>query len=178
MSERDATHDPAVSHVSNVSRDRSAAYEALGLKDLARAGWSRAGVIHAESVAAHSWGVALLALLRCPPGLDRGKLLAMAVLHDLAEVRVGDLTPHDGVTHEEKHARERAAMNDLLAHRPDLRALWEEAEAGTTPEARLLKALDRADMGLQAERYATHGHDVSEFLASAREGLTRTFTGE
>lgn len=153
--------------------DRELAREAMELKEVDRAGWKRIGVTHPESVAAHSWGVALLALLRCPPGLDREKLLAMAILHDLAEVRVGDLTPFDGVTKEEKHRREREAMDVLLADRPDLRALWDEAEAGVSPEARLLKDLDRAEMGVQAERYATLGHDVSEFLASAAEGLRR-----
>lgn len=147
--------------------DGALAREAFALKALDREGWKRIGVPRPESVAAHSWGVALLALLRCPPDLDREKLLAMAILHDLAEVRVGDLTPHDGVTKEEKHRRERAAMDDLLAHRPDLRAIWDEAEAGVTPEARLLKELDRADMGVQALLYGEAGFDVSEFLRSA-----------
>lgn len=155
--------------------DRTLAREALGLKDVDRAGWKRVGVTHPESVAAHAWGVALLALLRCPPGLDRHKLLAMAVLHDLAEVRVGDLTPYDGVPKEEKHRREREAMAELLAARPDLMAVWEEAEAGESAEARFLKDLDRADMGLQAERYAAGGVDVSEFLASAARALATVF---
>jgi putative hydrolase of HD superfamily len=152
-------------------KDRALAAEAIRLKELDRAGWKRIGVTHPESVAAHSWGVALLALLRCPPGLDRERLLAMAVLHDLAEVRVGDLTPYDGVPRDEKHRRERAAMDELLADRPDLRAIWDEAEAGVTPEARLLKQLDLADMGLQAERYEEEGLDVSDFQRSAAAGL-------
>ncbi len=147
--------------------DRALARAAFALKAVDRAGWKRVGVPRPESVAAHSWGVALLALLRCPPDLDRHKLLAMAILHDLAEVRVGDLTPYDGVTKEEKHRRERAAMDDLLADRPDLRAIWDEAEAGVSPEARLLKELDRADMGVQALLYGEAGFDVAEFLASA-----------
>lgn len=153
--------------------DRRLAREAMGLKEVDRAGWKRIGVTHPESVAAHSWGVALLALLRCPPELDRHKLLAMAILHDLAEVRVGDLTPHDGVTKAEKHRREAEAMDALLAHRPELRAIWDEAEAGVSPEARFLKQLDRAEMGVQAERYAALGFDTSEFLASAAEGLAK-----
>ena len=156
--------------------DRALAAEAMRLKEVVRAGWKRVGLPHPESVAAHSWGVALLALLRCPPALDRHKLLAMAVLHDLAEVRVGDLTPHDGVTREEKHRREGEAMDALLAHRPDLRAIWDEAEAGVSAEARFLKQLDKAEMGMQAERYAEHGFDTAEFLASAREALP--FLGE
>lgn len=152
--------------------DRALAAEAMGLKEVDRAGWLRVGVARPESVAAHSWGVALLALLRSPEELDRGRLLAMAILHDLAEVRVGDLTPHDGVSREEKHRRERDAMAALLGHRPELLAIWEEAEAGQTAEARFLKDLDKADMALQAERYAAMGIDTAEFTASASSSLT------
>jgi putative hydrolase of HD superfamily len=138
------------------------------LKELPRAGWKRVGIEDGESVADHSYGVALLALVACPPGLDRDRLVAMALLHDLAEAHVGDITPHDGVSRQEKHRRERAAMHTILHGAPDLLALWEEAEACTTPEARYLKRLDRAEMATQARRYAvTHGADVSEFLESA-----------
>ena len=52
---------------------RARLLEALSLKDLARAGWVRAGVQHPESVAAHSWGVAWLVLALCPAELDRGR---------------------------------------------------------------------------------------------------------
>ncbi len=149
--------------------------EAIGLKDVARAGWLRVGVGAPESVAAHAWGVAWLVLALCPPGVDRGRALAIAVLHDLAEVRVGDLTPHDPVPREEKRAREAAAMEDLLRPLPnaaELLALWDEYESGSTPEGRLVKACDRLDMALQARRYAEgEGADPRGFLASALAGL-------
>lgn len=147
--------------------------ELLGLKDVPRTGWVRCGVTDAESVAAHSWGVALLAALLCPPGLDREKVLLMAVLHDLAEVRVGDLTPHDGVSHAEKHRRELAAITELLARHPDLLAIWHEAEARETPEARFLKELDRLDLGVTGRRYTARGFDVSDVLVAATEQLPR-----
>lgn len=149
-------------------RPADLALEAMGLKEVARAGWLRVGVTAPESVAAHSWGVSFLAVLLCPPGLDREKLLVMAVLHDLAEVRVGDLTPADGVDQAEKHRREAEAMRELLEGRPELLALWEEAEAQRSPEAKFLKHLDRLDMGVQARRYMSQGVDVSEFLKSAK----------
>ena len=38
----------------------------LQLKDVERTGWVRAGVNKPESVAAHSWGMATLALKLCP----------------------------------------------------------------------------------------------------------------
>ncbi|MBM4367623.1 MAG: HD domain-containing protein [Deltaproteobacteria bacterium] len=150
--------------------------EALGLKDLDRAGWKRVGVSRPESVAAHSWSMALAALIHCPPGLDRERVLAMAILHDLAEVRVGDITPHDGVPRGEKKRREREAAGSLLAAHPELLALWLEADAGQTAEARYIKELDNLDMGFQAERYMKHGHDVSEFL-DATAAVRRAWAG-
>ncbi len=149
--------------------------EALGLKELARAGWVRAGVARPESVAAHSWGVAWLVLALCPPELDRGRALAIAVLHDLAEVRVGDLTPEDGVEEAEKSRREARAMRGLLGgldRGDELEALWRDYEAAGSPEARLVKACDKLDMALQAARYqGATGLDLSEFVSSALDRL-------
>ncbi len=35
--------------------------------------------------------------------LDTLKLVKMCLIHDLSEVIAGDITPHDGITPEEKH---------------------------------------------------------------------------
>ncbi len=149
--------------------------EALGLKDVARAGWLRAGVRRPESVAGHSWGVAFLVLALAPPDLDLRRALAMAILHDLAEVRTGDLTPADGVDPADKARREREALEALVAPLPDGQrwtALLEELQACGTPEARFVKACDRLDMALQAQRYAqADGIDPTEFIQSALEAL-------
>ena len=149
--------------------------EALGLKELPRAGWRRVGVRDAESVAAHSWGVAWLVLALCPQGVDRGQALAMAVLHDLAEVRVGDLTPHDGVDPADKAEREAAALEELLEPVPGgdrLVALWQDFEEGRSPEARFVRVCDRLDMALQARRYADRqGVHTAEFVASALDAI-------
>lgn len=145
--------------------------EALDLKALDRAGWVRCGLSAPESVAAHSWGVAWLALALCPEHLDRQRCLGMALLHDLAEVRVGDITPRDGVPAHHKASAEKQAFHDLLAERPDLLGLATEYEARDTPEARFVRQLDRLDMALQARRYHDQGRlsdaDLAEFLSSA-----------
>ena len=74
--------------------------ETLTLKRMPRTGWLTRGVPHVESVADHSFGVAFVALALCdalqaaadpPQALDREKTLTMALLHDLAEVRLTDL---------------------------------------------------------------------------------------
>lgn len=140
--------------------------EALALKALDRAGWLRVGVRRPESVAAHSWGVAWLALVLCPDDLDRERVLAYAIVHDLPEVRTGDLTPADGVAPEDKAVRERAAIRELAREIPGVAALWEAYERQADPEARFVRQLDRLDMALQAVAYAREA-PTEEFLASA-----------
>lgn len=144
--------------------------EAVGLKALPREGWRRVGVAAPETVAAHSWGMALLALLHCPPELSRERVLALCVVHDLVEVRVGDITPHDGISKAEKNRREASAAAALFSDHPALHALWTEYEIGTSAEARFVHQLDKLDMGLQARVYADQA-DTTEFLASARPRL-------
>ena len=153
--------------------DLEALLEAIRLKALPREGWVRRGVPSPESVAAHSWGVAWLVLALLPEDLDRGKALAYAVLHDLPEVRVGDITPADGVSRPEKRAREHHAMAGLcepLEAGAALQRSWEAYEAQADPESRFVRELDRLDMALQCVVYTERGHPgLREFLDSAAE---------
>ncbi|MEM6930585.1 MAG: HD domain-containing protein [Myxococcota bacterium] len=148
--------------------------EAVRLKALDRTGWVRRGIAGPESVAAHSWGVAWLVLALLPEDLDRQRALTYAVLHDLPEVRVGDLTPHDPMPRSEKVRREREAMQGLTGSSPrgrSLAALWDAYEALDDDEARFVRQLDRLDMALQAVAYAeaqpTHREALVEFVESA-----------
>lgn len=147
--------------------DRALFEEALRLKEIVRAGWVRAGIGTPESVADHSWGMALLGLVLCPDDLDRERVLALAIVHDLAEVRVGDITP-DEMPREVKRDRERIAAAALLREHPRLWALWEDYEQARSPEAKFVHELDKLEMGLQALRYGA----PEEFLRSARAGIT------
>src|SRR4051794_5293762 len=73
--------------------------EAAGaLKEVRRKGWGDRGLSDAESVADHSYRVALLAwALARARGLDAGRALLIALVHDLAEAEVGDGTPFDAL---------------------------------------------------------------------------------
>lgn len=145
--------------------------EVVGLKALPRTGWVRKGIDRPESVAGHSWGVSFLVLALLPDDLDQQRALTYAVLHDLPEVRVGDITPHDPVPRAEKVRREREAVHALggtSARGQALAALWDRYETQADAEARFVKQLDRLDMALQAVHYATQtDEDLSEFVASA-----------
>ena len=138
--------------------------EILSLKNVQRAGWVRAGIVAPESVAAHSWGMSMLALKLAPKELDLARILSLCIVHDIPEVRVGDLTPHDDTS--TKAADELKAMTEMA---PEWVSLFEEYEQGQTPEAKFVKQLDKLDMALQAEKYQDEfGLSLSEFIESAR----------
>mgnify|MGYP006171553093 FL=1 len=138
--------------------------EILGLKNVLRAGWVRAGIASPESVAAHSWGMSMLALKLAPKELDLARVLSLCIVHDIPEVRVGDLTPHDDTS--TKAEDELRAMTDMA---PEWVGLFEEYEQGKTPEAKFVKQLDKLDMALQAEIYQSKSAiSLGEFIESAR----------
>lgn len=164
----------ATAPIDDLTALRSALLAGLALKALPRAGWLRVGVERPESVAAHSWGLCWLVCALCPAHLDRGVALTIATLHDLAEARVGDITPYDGIDKAEKRRREADAMASMLAplpHAAELEARWWDYELGRTPEGRWVKALDKLDMALQAALYAIDGIPTTEFVASALAAL-------
>lgn len=90
--------------------------------------------------------------------LDRFRCMELALVHDMAEAIVGDITPYCGVEKEEKHRREEVAMKeitDLLGEQQGKYVfdLYKEYECQVTDEAKFVKDLDRFDMILQAFEY-------------------------
>ncbi len=160
----------------------------LALKRLYRQGWLKRGVPEGacESVADHSFGTAVLALFlagRKPfEDADPGKTCRMALAHELGEVYAGDITPVDGISKEEKYGLERESLLRVLEGLPgavEIRDLWEEFEEGVSPEARLLRRLDRLEMGIQAAVYASEGFPrMGEFLESARKAAGGGLPGD
>jgi putative hydrolase of HD superfamily len=142
------------------------------LKWVTRSGWQMRGVPDSESVADHSWGVAWLALVLADLAdepLDRGRLLALALTHDLAEVTLSDI-PGPALRYlpaEVKQQAEERTLSDLLAPlagRDDLLSGWREFETAASPEGRLVRDADRLDMLIQAFLYETaQGTRLDEF---------------
>lgn len=133
------------------------------LKRKDRAGWVRHQIETPESVAEHSFRTAVLALVLAEKfGLDVNKTVKMAIIHDLAEYKVPDLTPFDNVTEEEKFRQEEQAMQKLCAKvecGPDIMSLWYEIEEGKSPEAQFIRRLDKLEMMFQAQEYAQEQPD-------------------
>ena len=147
------------------------------LKAEMRRGWvKKLGMPRPESVADHSYRTALITMIFSDSlGLDTGKALRLALLHDLPEAIVGDAMPEERFG-KRKIETETKAMQELLSELPEAqRALyleaWEEFIDGKTPEARLVRQADKLEMAIQAWEYANERGDPSlakEFWASAR----------
>lgn len=154
------------------------------LKRLDRTGWTLRGLATgAESVGAHTYGVAVASMLLADAVRERGvevdveRVLRLALLHDWAETRTGDLprvaAHYYGV--ELRRNAERAAFADVvqaLGERQSerYRAWHDEYEARESLEARLVKAADIIDLLAQAlifERAGACGLD--EFWEGALE---------
>lgn len=101
-----------------------------------------------ESVAAHSFGVVLIALMlaRLVPSADRERLLLLSLLHDLPEARTGDAN----AVHKRYLAiREEEAAADLVSGLPggeEIMALLCEYRNGETVESVLAHDADQLDM--------------------------------
>ena len=134
-----------------------------------RSGYVLRGVDHPESVTEHSWHVQFLvwSLGSRIEGLDVHRAVEIALVHDLAELRIGDLPRVASRYFPEgaKKSAEMAAMAEILAPLP-ARALdlFREYQEGTSPEARLVKACDKLQLMLKVAVYERWGTGaLSEF---------------
>ncbi|KAJ4810603.1 HD domain-containing 2 [Rhynchospora pubera] len=144
------------------------------LKTTKRAGWIRRGVKGPESIADHMYRMGIMALVASDiPGIDRDRCIKMALVHDIAEAIVGDITPSDGVPKSEKSRMEREALDHMCAllgepsRAKEIHELWMEYEENSSPEANIVKDFDKVEMILQALEYENEqGHDLEEFFQS------------
>lgn len=135
------------------------------LKTTPRTGWHLRGVPLPENVAAHSWGTAMVALTLAEMSdepYDRGRLLSMAVLHDLAESEVSDIPrpANRFLPADAKSLAEARALAEILRGLPiaaDWTALLDDYESEASPEARLVRDADRLEFLLQAWVYRETG---------------------
>ena len=132
------------------------------LKSEPRKGWQKRVDGRVESVADHSFAVALLALYEGERrGQDLEKILKLALIHDLEEAIIGDLTPRDKARRGASRVqRDReVAIRKLLSKlptksRPAYLRLWRDLRERRSKEARLVHQLDKVEMAFQAKEYA------------------------
>jgi putative hydrolase of HD superfamily len=134
-----------------------------------RMGFVLRGVPEPESVAEHGWHVAFLvwALAGRVAGLDVTRALEIALVHDLAEVRTGDIpwvaSRYYAVG--AKEAAERGVFEEVMGPLAGRAAeLLAEYRAAETREARLVKACDKLQMMVKVAAYERWGaRGLAEF---------------
>lgn len=154
------------------------------MKGLSRTGWVEAGISKPESVADHCFRTSIIAMVLSDlQGHNTAKAVRMALLHDLAEIETGDLTPRQkrekgsSLIREEEEAAARL-LSVLPADLADRYIEhWKELRAGASPEAEVVAQADKLEMILQAVEYEERGGSQSSLQqfwhADVGEGLPR-----
>ena len=147
-----------------------------------------------ESVAEHSWRIALMAMLLREefPALDMDRVVDMCLIHDLGECFTGDI-PTFRKTEADRATEEELLTDWVESLPPELGArlgdLYREMDAQQTPEARLYKALDKLEALIQHnesplstwaeneyelnKRYAFDAVAFSDWLTALRQEILR-----
>ncbi|MGE0639598.1 MAG: HD domain-containing protein [Thermoanaerobaculia bacterium] len=142
------------------------------LDRIPRSGYFLRGVSDCESIAEHSYHLALLVWLLASrePSVDRTRAIELALVHDLAELRIGDLPRTAGayLPPGAKHEAERRAAADILAPAdPATLERYREYDAGESVEARFVKACDKLQLMIKVSVYERWGHrGLAEFWSN------------
>lgn len=133
------------------------------LDRIARAGYVLRGVPEPESVAAHSHFLAVMTLLfieEYPHLFDGQKALAMALTHDLCEAQLMDIPMPAADAHlgQAKDDAEQAITDEIFAaFGPKMGNYHAELVEAETPEAKLVRGLDKAQMMVKIVMYQREG---------------------
>lgn len=151
------------------------------LKTTKREGWRRFGILSGESISDHMYRMSIITMLAPEPfasTLNIPHCTKMALVHDMAESLVGDITPLDNVPKTEKNRREAESMDFLTGtllgkaskgfdQGQELREIWQEYEDSKTKEAIFVHDVDKIELLLQMIEYERHHQaqlDLGEFI--------------
>ncbi|MEM8805854.1 MAG: HD domain-containing protein [Cyanobacteria bacterium P01_G01_bin.38] len=128
--------------------------QAEQLKDVLRSAYTSSG--RQESTAAHTWRLCLMAMVfeQDFKGVDFAKLLKICIIHDLGEAISGDIPAIAQRPNQNKAEQERADLITLMEplderRRTEFLALWDEYEQASSPEALMVKGLDKLETIIQ-----------------------------
>lgn len=149
------------------------------LKTQKRTGWvdRDVPVAKVETISDHMYRMSIISMLIPNEEVNTDKCVKIAVIHDIAESLVGDITPFEGVSKEEKHRREYETVIYLSTiikpynekFSKDLVELWLDYENIRCLEARYVKDIDKLEMIEQAWEYEQEfglKYDLNEFYSS------------
>jgi putative hydrolase of HD superfamily len=101
-------------------------------------------------------------------GADTGKVAKLAMVHDIAESRTGDV---DYLARQYVERNEKLAIEDMLAgtsFEKEFYELWEEYEKCETLEAKIVKDADNLDVDFELAEKAASGHELPKIWEKHR----------
>ena len=150
------------------------------LKNVPRQGWiDKLSIKNPESVADHSYSMAIMAMIISDlENYDSEKILKMTLLHDLAESKIGDITP-EKMAPENKMEIENKAFDEIIGKLPDTlqsqyNPIWKEYQDNSTKESQFVHQIDKLEMALQAKIYQKNIEtidNIEPFLESAKSSI-------
>ncbi|MEE0772852.1 MAG: HD domain-containing protein [Anaerovoracaceae bacterium] len=137
-----------------------------------------------ENDAEHAWHMAVMAyLLReyANEEIDVLKTMMMCLIHDVVEIDAGDTYAYDDVNLATQKEREDKAKERIYALLPkdqeqELKELFDEFEAGESPEARFAHALDNFQpllLNNSNDGADWREHDINEVHVYRRHAATK-----
>ena len=157
--------------------------DSANLKTISRQGWiDKLSIKNPESVADHSYSMAIMAMIISDlENYDSEKILKMTLLHDLAESKIGDITPEQ-MTLENKVKIENKAIGEIINQLPEpiksqYLEIWKEYQNNSSKESLFVHQIDRLEMALQAKIYEKSSlskKDISPFLETAKADITHS----
>lgn len=132
------------------------------------------------NVAEHTFRVMWLALMiaRNEQQGDEAKIVKMSLLHDIPEVRCGDV---HHISRRYTTRDESKAIQDILANlgeSEDLLQLYEEYEKRESIESKIVKDADNLDVDLEIAEQDAKGNKFRELYKDNREMVAKEFYTE
>lgn len=148
----------------------------LKLKKLKRNGWLLMKIKDPESVADHIFAMCFLAILLIDEKkFDLKRILTQIIIHEICEAKVGDITPYDNYTLQEKSDMEKEAAYEILNELDEsgeLYSYWEEFELKKSKEGMITKDIDKLELVLQAFFYEKDiDVNLIEFYDNAKKSI-------
>ena len=155
-------------------------FSVLELKNIPRKGWSdKLNISKPESVADHSFATTIMSMILAnEKNVNVEKIMKMSLLHDLAESKIGDLTPEE-ISKDEKTILENNAMKEILSQLPsnlfeEYQKIWGEFQEKKSKESILLHEIDKLEMAFQAKKYLNESNkeQIQLFFDSAKNEIS------
>ncbi|OGY88021.1 MAG: hypothetical protein A2233_04835 [Candidatus Kerfeldbacteria bacterium RIFOXYA2_FULL_38_24] len=131
-----------------------------------------------ESSAEHCWSVGVIVWFLSDAwkkefntDIDVNKIIKMALMHDIIEVRVGDVSVWDKKKRLQIEQKERDGFMSIISTLPtslqtELASLWNELQEGQTLESKMVSGADRLSAAIQRlitkQGWVTEGHNEKD----------------